>query len=93
MSASDDEEEYVVYGRPLQVEQESAKGQYAKDVQDKSITKALPVWQQVMAFPKQFGRLVILYSSSIRPRYYQNGVPSPRGFACSLECCPQTLAG
>ena len=51
MGASDDEEEYVVYGTPLQVELESVKGQYAKDVQDKAITKALPVWQQVISSP------------------------------------------
>ncbi len=47
MGASDDEEEYIVFGRPLQEEQESVRGQYAKEVQDKSITKALPVWQNI----------------------------------------------
>ena len=47
MGASDDEDEYVVYGRPLQDEMESAKGQYSKEIQDKAVTKALPVWQQV----------------------------------------------
>ena len=47
MGASDDEDEYVVYGRPLQEERESVKGQYSKDLQDKATTKALPVWQQV----------------------------------------------
>lgn len=51
MGASDDEEEYIVYGRPLQEEKETVKGQYNKEVQDKAVTKALPVWQQVLIFP------------------------------------------
>lgn len=47
MGASDDDDEYVVYGKPLQDEVESARGQYCKELQDKAVTKALPVWQQV----------------------------------------------
>ena len=63
MGASDDEEEYVVYGTPLKVEQESVKGQYAKDVQDKAITKALPVWQQVIISPEGIGSMCSMHLS------------------------------
>lgn len=54
MGASDDEEEYIVYGRPLQEEKESVKGQYSKEIQDKAVTKALPVWQQVKPLPSRY---------------------------------------
>ena len=47
MGASDDEEEYVVWGTPLQDEQETVRGQYKKAVQEPGLTKALPVHKQV----------------------------------------------
>ena len=46
MSDSDNEN-YVFYGTPLQEEVESHAGQHHKAVQDPSLTRSLPVWQQV----------------------------------------------
>lgn len=45
--ASDDEDDYIVFGSPLLDENETVAGQYRKPKQDPAVTKSLPVWQQV----------------------------------------------
>ncbi len=45
--ASDDEDEYVFFGTPLQEEEESRAGQRRKDVKDPALTKQLPLHKQV----------------------------------------------
>ena len=45
--ASDDEDEYIFFGTPLQEEEESRAGQRRKDVKDPALTKQLPLHKQV----------------------------------------------
>lgn len=48
MASSDDEDEsYVLFGTPLQQEEESRVGQRRKDTKDPGLTKQLPLHQQV----------------------------------------------
>ena len=47
MSSDDEDESFVVYGTPLQEEEESRAGQRRKDVKDPALTKQLPLHQQV----------------------------------------------
>ena len=47
MSSDDEDESFVIYGTPLQEEEESRAGQRRKDVKDPALTKQLPLHQQV----------------------------------------------
>ncbi len=46
-SSDDEDESFVVYGTPLQEEEESRAGQKRKDLKDPALTKQLPLHQQV----------------------------------------------
>ncbi len=45
--ASDDEDDYIFLGTPLQEEEESRAGQRLKPVNDPALTKQLPLHKQV----------------------------------------------
>jgi hypothetical protein len=45
-SDDEDDETYIIYGTPLQQEEESRAGQRRKDVKDPAVTKQLPLHQQ-----------------------------------------------
>ena len=45
--ASDDEDDYIFFGTPIQEEEESRAGQRRKDVKDPALTKQLPLHKQV----------------------------------------------
>ncbi len=47
MGSSDDEDDYIFFGTPLQEEEESRAGQRRKDVKDPALTKQLPLHKQV----------------------------------------------
>lgn len=48
MAASDDEDDYIFYGTPLEEEEESRAGQRRKEVKDPALTKQLPLHKQVL---------------------------------------------
>ena len=46
-SSSDEDESFVIYGTPLQQEEESRAGQRRKEIKDPALTRQLPLHQQV----------------------------------------------
>lgn len=49
MADNDDEEDYIVYGTPIEEEEETRTGQRRKEVKDPALTKQLPLHKQVHA--------------------------------------------
>ncbi len=46
-SSADEDESFVIYGTPLQQEEESRAGQRRKEIKDPALTRQLPLHQQV----------------------------------------------
>ena len=46
-SSEDEDESFVIYGTPLQQEEESRAGQRRKEIKDPALTRQLPLHQQV----------------------------------------------
>ena len=45
--SDDDDETFIIYGTPLQQEEESRAGQRRKELKDPALTRQLPLHQQV----------------------------------------------
>lgn len=78
MSDSDNEN-YVFFGTPLQQETESHAGQHHKTVQDPSLTKSLPVWQQEVTDAEGRRRFHGAFTGGYSAGYY-NTVGSLEGW-------------